>query len=430
MDPPSRPTSAAGEPILPSASPVDPELRRGGWVDLLRNRRFLLMEASGSFAGAGYAVYAVSVLFLAYRISGNLVIAGVVLFIEYGVYTATFLVAPFVDRAKNKRTILLACYPVQAAAAAALGFGIRTGTLSIPALLGLVLVLAIMWDFVWAVFMIAPRIVLERRQLFVADGFSSAISVGTQVGGYAGGAVLLYVVGPYGGAFAYVVLLIGAFVAAVPLSLTIENPPTSQFWETFRRGWDSFRKEAKGSLRQLAALEALYGFFVSVPPLLITAVAFERFSAPAAAYGALITAYTVGGSIAGIGIGHLNPRRAVGVLLVGGPVAAGLLVFALAPAPSSVVLLGLLLAGIGAAFSIRYIAKYSWVQASFPPESLGRINANLYLFTGFAGSAAVLVVGLLSGSVSLSDLVLIDGAGLVAVGVLAAFLPFIRRLSF
>jgi hypothetical protein len=427
---PPAPVLPESGPLAPAPAAPDREFQRGGWTELLRNRRFLFLETSSSLAGAGYAVYSVSVLFLAYRITGNLVIAGIVLFIEYGVYTATFLVAPFVDRARDKRTILLICYPIQAAAAAALGFGIRTGTLSVPQLLGLVLVLALLWDFVWAVFMVAPRIVLERRQLFVADGFSSAVSVGTQVGGYAGGAGLLYFIGPYGGAFAYVVLLLGALAAAIPLSLSIEHPPTSRFWETFRSGWDSFRETAGNSLRQLAGLEVLEGFFAAVPPLLITAVAFERFSAPAAAYGPLITAYTVGGSVAGIGVGHFNPRRAVGWLLIGGPVVGGLLVLALAPAPPSIGVLGILLAGVGAAFTIRYSAKTSWVQASFPTESLGRIISNLYLFTGFAGSIAVLLVGLLSGVLSLTDLIVLDGAGLVLAGGIALGLPFIRRLSF
>ena len=88
--------------------------------------------------------------------------------------------------------------------------------------------------------------------------------------------MLLYFIGPYGGAFAYVILLMAAMGAAAPLSLAVTKPPKSPFWETFRRGWDSFRKEANSSLRQLAPLEAIYGFFSAVPPLLITALAFER----------------------------------------------------------------------------------------------------------------------------------------------------------
>ena len=414
----------------PEAVAAPDQYRRGGWIELLHNRRFLLLEASGGFAGAGYAVYSVSVLFLAYGITGSLLVAGAVLFIEYGVYTATFLVAPLVDRARDKRTILLVCYPVQVAAAAALALGIHDGNLPVPALLGLVLVLAVGWDFLWAVFMIAPRIVVEKRQLFVADGVSSAIAVGTTVGGYAGGGALLFLVGPSGGAFAYVILLVVAALTAVPLSLRIDLPPRTTFWETFLRGWDSFRGKAGGSLRGFAALETLLGFFAAVPPLLITAVAYQRFSTPSAVYGGLVTAFSLGGALAGIGAGHLNPRRGVGPVLVVTPIVAGGCVLALVPIASSVFAVGALLAGAGAAFSVRYTAKYSWVRGSYPPEQLGRVVSNLYFFTGVAGTFAVLLVGLSSGVLSLDRLELIDGAGLVLAGLIALAMPFARRLSF
>src|SRR6266849_5105344 len=100
--------------------PTDREVARGGWAELLQNRRFLLLQASGAFAGAGYAVYSVTVLF-----------------IEYAVYTGTFLVAPFVDRARDKRTLLLLWYPIQAVAAASLAVGIESGSLPLVALLAI-----------------------------------------------------------------------------------------------------------------------------------------------------------------------------------------------------------------------------------------------------------------------------------------------------
>jgi len=412
------------------AAPDEVEYRRGGWRELLSNRRFLLMETSGTLAGAGYAVYSVSVLFLAYGLTGNLLIAGTVLFIETGVYTATFLVAPIVDRARDKRTILLVCYPIQAVAATALALELRSGVLSVPVLLGLVLLLAILWDFVWAVFMVAPRIILPKRQLYVANGFSSIVSVGTQVGGYAGGGALLYFIGPYGGASAYAVLLVAALAVSVPLALPVERAPVTRFWATFRRGWDSFRGRAGRSLRVFAAVETFVGFFSAVPPLLITAIAYQQFSHPASVYGVLVTAFALGGSVAGVGIGHMNPRRHVGVLLILTPVLAGVCVLALAPFALDTWALALLLGGVGAAFSVRYTAKYSWVQGSYPAELLGRLSANFYMFTGFAGSVAVLLVGSLSESISLAELEVITGLGLVASGVVAFGSAFIRRMSF
>jgi MFS family permease len=413
-----------------TASPEELEYRRGGWNELLRNRRFLLLTASGASAGAGYAVYSVSVLFLAYGITGNLVLAGLVLFIEYGVYTLTFLVAPIVDRAPDKRTILLICFPIQAVAAATLALALRDGSLSIPLLLALVFVLAVGWDFVWAAFNVAPPIVLPKRLLYVAQGFGNVVAVGTQVGGYAIGGALLFLVGPYGGATAYVVLLGVAGLVTVPLGLRIDRPPRTPFWETFRHGWASFAGEAGRPLRSLSAIEVFLGFFTAVPPLLVPAIAHDGFADPAAAYGLLVTAYAAGSTLSGIVVGHLNPRRSVGLLLILCPAVGGLAVLALAGASGSLLLLAAFLAVAGAAFGVRYSAKYTWIEGTFPVELLARVGANLYLFTGIAGTLAVLLIGSLSKGLPLSSLILLDGAGLLVGALLSAGVPAIRRMAF
>jgi len=406
------------------------EYRHGGWRELLRNRPYLLMQASSALAGAGYAVYSVSVVFLAYGITGNLLIAGAVFFIETGVYTMTFLVAPIVDRARDKRSILLACYPFQALAAGVLAYSLHTGHITIPLLLGVSFVVALGWDFVWAAFMVAPPILVPKRQLYIADSLNNVIGAGTQIGGYAGGGALLYVIGPVGGASAYVVILLAAIVVTLPLSLRVENPPTTAFWETFRRGWDAFRGSAGRTFRALAMMETFLGFFTTLPTLLVTEIAYERFADPAGAYGILITVYALGGSVAGIVVGHHNPRRSVGLILLLCPALAGIFMVALAPPTVSIVIVGVLLAAVGAALTVRYTAKYTWVQGTYPPEVLGRLTSNIYLFTGASAAIAVLLIGTLSLTVPLSTLLLLTGGGLVAGGVLCLALPPIRRMAF
>ncbi len=329
----------------------------GGWLELLRNRRFLLLEASGALGGAGYAVYSVSVLFLAYDLTGNLAVTGAVLFIEYGAYTCTFLVAPLVDRARNKRSILLVCYPLLAAAAFTLAIALRQGHVSVPLLLGVVAVLSILWDFVWAVYMLAPRLVLSPRQLLVGSGLSSALSVGTQVGGTAVGGALLFLVGPAGGAAAYVVLLVAAAVLSLPLSLPVDEAPQGRFWEIFVDGWKSFRGRAGASLRRFAGLEVVYGYAVALPVLLMPALAHQRFSDPSAVYAVLVTSYAVGGSAAGAVVGHFNPRRSVGALLIGTPALAALAFTLLPRGPGSEAICVALIAVTGAAVSVRVLGE-------------------------------------------------------------------------
>ena len=403
---------------------------RGPWAELLRNRRFLLMEASGTLSGAGYAVYSVSVLYLAYARTDNLLLAGVVLFIETGVYTLTFLVAPLVDRAANKRSVLLVCFPIQAAAAALLGGGLRTGHLSTPLLLGLVLLLAFLWDFVWAVYVVAPRLVVPPRLLFAADGFGSALSVGSQIGGYAGGGALLFLVGPAGGAFAYFVLLALAAAVSLPLSLPSPVEQRAPFGRMFLDGWSAFRGRAGRALRRFSALETFYGFAIALPVLIAPAIAFQRFAAPAAAYGTLVTVYALGGSLGGLAIGRLNPRGAVGRVLVIAPLGAAGCLALLVVAPSELAVVAALLGGVGAAASVRYTAKYTWLRAAFPPEQLGRIGSNMYLFTGAAGAVASLTIGLLSTHLTLAAIELTDAVALAAAGAIAFGMPFVRSLAF
>ena len=65
-----------------------------GYLDLFRNRRFALGITSSGLAWGGYAVYEVSVLLLSYRISHSLAIAGLVLLVEFGAYSVTFIAGP------------------------------------------------------------------------------------------------------------------------------------------------------------------------------------------------------------------------------------------------------------------------------------------------------------------------------------------------
>jgi MFS family permease len=177
-------------------------------------------------------------------------------------------------------------------------------------------------------------------------------------------------------------------------------------------------------------MEIYLGFFTTLPALLVTAIAYQRFANPAGAYGALITAYALGGSLTGIVVGHYNPRRLVGVILVLCPTVAGIFTLVMAPSSVSGLLVGALIAIVGAALTVRFTAKYTWIQGSYPPEVIGRLSSNLYLFTGATASVAVLLVGTLSLQVSLANLLLFTGIGLIGGGILCVALSPIRRMAF
>ena len=121
----SNPSRGAGALVAPSrvegasAAPIPGPTSRsgGGYRSVLRNRRFLLYQVSAIFSSTGYAVYAISIPWIAYLNSGSFLVVGLVLFLEIGIYACTFLAAPLVDRAADKRVVFLIGYPIQAVAA-------------------------------------------------------------------------------------------------------------------------------------------------------------------------------------------------------------------------------------------------------------------------------------------------------------------------
>lgn len=403
-----------------------------GYRELLRYRRFVLYELSASAAGVGYSVYAISVPWLAWDLSGSFLLVGAVLFVEYGVYTATFLLAPWVDRARDKRTIFLVCYPAQAAVALALGGALADHMLSTPVLVGGVALLSLLWDFVWAASNVVPPLLLPADQLFRAQGLSGLLGGATQVAGFAAGGILLVVVGPSGGLVLYGLFLgLGAVVAAF-VALPAREPvaPLSRYWSEFRAGWRRFSPAAERSLLGLGSTELLRGVFTSAPAFLITLLAVRVLVEGPGAYATLFVAWVGGGTVAGIVLGELNPRRKVGRLLIGSALAeAALFVPAVALAGWPVAS-ALLWAGIGAAGTAYLTGIYAFLRGAFPSGEVGRISSNLYVFAGISSAAGAIVLGPLAARLDPTEFALLVGGGCAALAGLVLALPSVRSLAF
>jgi hypothetical protein len=404
--------------------------RLGGYRDLLRNRNWVLWEVSATTASVGYSVYAISIPWFAYQFSGNFLVVGLVLFVEVGIYSLTFLVGPLVDRARDKRTIYLACYPAQAAAAAFLGLAIARGFLSIPLLLGLIAFISFLWDFTWAANNVAPRLLLNVDQLFRASGLGTLLGGATSLGGYSGGAFLVIVVGPSSGFLLYGALLAVATGLVLPLSIPSPEMPKARYLADFREGWKYFTGKAGSALRQLASVELLRGFFTSAPTVLIVVVAARLFVGSAGAYGILFVSWVVGGIAIALLLGEWNPRHRIGGILIGSSTASGLLV-ALAVVPGLGLAEGALVWFLFGAAGTAYLTVfYVYLRGAYPPEAIGRITANLYLFTGVAGAIGAVVIGDLAGLWTPAELGALVAAGLIATGSLLFAMPGIRRLVF
>jgi hypothetical protein len=400
------------------------------FVALIRDRRYLLWLLSSDAANVGYSIYAITILWISYRISGSLVLAGIVLLVEIGTYTMTFLFGPLVDRVPNKRTIFLVCYPVQAVAAFALGFEFLAGTLSIPVLLGIVAVLSVLWDIVWAAYQVVPRLVVGRDKLFQASGIGGIVSGGNQIAGYALGGALIVLVGPGEGALLYGSLLLAALACSIPLSLPTPPAAAPPTGSEFREGWRPFRPGDPSGLFELGIQEIAFGFFSAGPALLITLQANVAFVQHALTYGVLFTAFIVGGVIAGLALGWVNPRRRVGVLIIGGLVATGAALVLASLAPPLLVASAVAWYLVGVTNTVHFTARTNYVQGRFPPELLARISSNLYVFTGSASAVGAVTLAYLSPRLSPTAFGMLIAGGWLAAALVASVFPRIRQLSY
>jgi hypothetical protein len=414
----------------PKASLVLSAATRMGYRTVLRNRRFVLYLGMTAADNVGYSLSTVSLLWLAYQSSGSLVAPGVVVFIQSVVWACTFLFGPSVDRARNQRTVFVGSYGVQAAAAIGLASLFTVGQLTLPALFALVALISVSQDVSWVGTNVAPRRLLSQDEMFAAQGLSGAVSGINVIAGYALGATFLLVAGVGGGLVVYAILLVLATLLALPLSIPSETPARESLLQSFRDGWRRLADGPSRPLLQLAAVDTVRGFWINAPALLITLLANVSFPNPALSYGVLFVAYVVGEVAADLSLGHWNPRHLVGAILLVSlfVTAAGLVVAVFLPP--------LLLASVAAWFLVGFVveayydAKYAYLRGAVPPEALGRVTANLYLFPGIASAVGAVVIGALAegnSPVFIGELV---GVGLLAAGLLGFLLPAYRRLRY
>lgn len=403
----------------------------GGYATLLHNRKVLLAVASIGLGDGGYSVFSIAVLWLSFQLSGSLAVAGLVLLVESGMYSLTFIAGPTVDRARNLRSVLMASYALQAAIGATIGITLAAGWLTVPVLLILVGAISLTWDFTWtANNALLPRIVPEE-QLFRANGLVGAISGGNAIAGTAAGAALLLVVGPGDAMFLLAALEGAALLAVLPLSVPSERVVRTRAWTDFWDGWRELGRGAGRPLLQLAAFAAFQGFFVQTPSLLVTLLAERAFADPNFAYGALFTAYAVGGVVGGLLLGRWNPRRRLTAVMSGGTATAGVLLVAAvyaAPALPLSLALWFLVGLVGISFYTSFLV---YLQARVPSDRFGRVLTNLYLFRGIPTAVGAEIISLLAAVWDPGGLALFVAISWIAIAAMGPLvLPALRHLEF
>ncbi len=406
--------------------------RLARYRELLADRTFAAFFASFILGEAGYAVYAVGVLWLALTVSGSPLIAGIVLAVEFGIYALSFAAGPIVDRARDLRTILLVGYPIQGVLAVVLGALALTDRLTVPILLVLIIALSVVWDFTWTALNAIPPRVVPTDRLFLANGLLGAAAGGNQLAGFAGGAALILVIGSPGAAMLlYGALNFAAAVLALPVRTPSPERAPTRFLDEMVEGWRHLLRTRDPPLLSLTAFSALEGFFSASAQLIITVLAYATFAEPSRSYALLFTAFAIGMVVGSIALGEIAPRRRVGTTLLVTTASEGLLiVVAIAAAPSIWWSVPAWIA-VGFASVAFYDTLLVFLQATTPRPLLGRTLTNVYFFRGGARAIGALVIG---------ALLTVLAPGIIGLLLLACYLgmavvvptalPGIRRLRF
>ncbi|MGA8543081.1 MAG: hypothetical protein WB947_06050 [Thermoplasmata archaeon] len=417
-------------PAHPGEGRITDGRTEGAYRTVLRNRQYLIFLASSNASTVGYSVYTISIVWLTVTLFHNFLDVGAVLFVEYACYTATFLVGPFVDRVRNQRTIFLLSYPVQAFAVAVIGFGYHDRFLTIELLLALVALVSLLWDMSWAAQNAAPGVLLSPDEQFAASGFSGAVGGALTLLGYGVGGYLLLVVGAAGGMYLYAALLLAAAALAMPLRISPPATAPSTFFESFRDGWKLVVGGVGRPLLQLAAVDAIEGFFVSATAILIALIATVEYADSTLGYAILFTASVVGGVVAGLALGSWNPRQRVGLVLSVSLLAAGAAFVAAVTLPPTLLLAAAAWFVVGVATTVYTSGKFVFFRGSVAPEQIGRLFSNMYLFPGISGSIGALVISDIALGGNPTRLGIEVGVGFLVAGVLAFALPGVRRMKY
>jgi hypothetical protein len=401
-----------------------------GLFSLLRSRTFLLLQARGTAAGVGYTVYLATVLWLSFRLTNGILLAGVVVGVETAVYTLTFLVGPLVDRVTDKRWVYVICYPIQAVAALALGVTYVFGLLTIPLLLAIVVLLAALWDFTWAADSAATRLLFGKDRLFAISGLGTALGGGVNIVMYFAAGITIALFGIAGGSYLYAGLLAVGAVFAFLLPIPTPNAKRHAYLAGFLEGWALYRGPKGKPLRHLAILQSAYGFFIPVPLLLLTLYVGRFFSSSQVMFAGLYVAYLVGGIIIGIALGKLNPRGLLGLVGNVALLSTGVVLIMAELVTGSVLASLAVWFLVGAATTTRITAFSNYLQGGFAPEVLARLSGNNYLFTGISSTAGAFAIGALSTVWSPSALTELTALGFAGCAALGFMLQGTRTLAF
>lgn len=391
---------------------------------LLQNRRYLVYNAEHAFTSFGYSIYAITIPAFSFVFSGSILFTGLTLFVEYGIYTLTFLTGPVVDRVADKRRVLIASEAAVAALALTLGMLIESGSVGDLTFLAIVGGIAVAWNFAWTADWTVLPLIVTGEELPRARGYASAVSNGHTVAGLSVGGMLFLFLGAYSSILLYSVCMFAAAVLILFLPAVVPREGRVHA-EGFLAGWKYVFGQK--TLLYLSLTVGVFAFFTQMPVLGITKI-FAQTSA--LWYSVMFTLYYAGSTVSGALIGRFYPSRRIWEVLISSYALGGVLLVASVALVGSPAVDAILWLTLGFVFT-AWITLYSvYLQATTAKEMLGRAASNLYTFRGITSAAGTISLPFLiraSGVVGASNL---SGICVILLAVLMyASLPALRRTA-
>ncbi len=391
---------------------------------LVRNANFLRFWLANISADVGYGLFELAIVWLAITETHSPLVAGTILFVEFATYSLTFAVGPLIDSHPQKKKFITRVFPVQAVLATLLTAAVLAHAVSIPLVLFVVFLMALLWDFPWLASSVILPLILGKDQLLRANSLMLAVGGGSSVLINAMGGIALAAVGVGGASAIYA----AAFLLATLLMLTVHVPDARvdvKLGEgmTYRlvEGWKELIKGKRRDLRALFYLSGIQGFFAIAPFLMIAVIsAFYLKGVNGAVNFGLLNATLLGGGFVGnFAYGRINPTKKLGLSILLSTMIEGALIAASPLTLSSLPALYALWFAVGCFDPVFYTGYPTYVQATVESSMLGRMKGNIYLLRGIgrgsgniALGAIIAVAGLTVGSISF-------GAALIAVALLA-----------
>lgn len=391
--------------------------------EIVSNGNFLRFWLANASAELGYGLFELAIVWLAITETHSSLFAGTILFVEFATYSLTFAVGPVIDSHPEKKKFITWVFPIQALLAIVLTAEVLIHAVTMPLILFVVFLMALLWDFPWLAASVILPLILRKEQLLRANSLMLAVGGGSSVLINAMGGVALALVGVAGASAIYAV----AFLLATALMFTVRVPPVGVGRGTGRsimrglaEGWKELIHGERRDLSGFFYLSGIQGFFSIAPFLLIAVITalYLKEENGILNFGLLNATLLAGGFAGNLVYGRANPTKGLGRSILISTVIEGLLIALVPLALGQLPLLYLLWFAVGCFDPVFYTGYTSYVQATVDSDMLGRMKGNIYLLRGIgrgAGNIALGAIiaasGVVAGSISFGVALIAVGAG-------------------